>query len=119
MDFYGCWGVYPWLPSGLIIASDIEEGLYVLQPNYMRGAYLEGSVRDASNNQTISGVDVTILGPNQTQQTETFGNFAMGLPTSGTYDVMFSHPLYQSDTVFNVPLQNDSTTFLIAVNVFA
>ena len=40
----------------------------------MRGAYLEGSVRDASNNQTISGVDVTILGPNETTQTETFGN---------------------------------------------
>ena len=49
------WGVYPWLPSGLIIASDIEEGLYVLQPNYVRGAYLEGSIRDASNNQTKMG----------------------------------------------------------------
>ena len=22
----GCWGVYPYLPSGLIIASDIENG---------------------------------------------------------------------------------------------
>ena len=110
--FFGCWGVYPWLPSGLIIASDIEEGLYVLQPNYMRGAYLEGIVRNASNNQTISGVDVTILGQNKTTKTETFGNFAMGLATSGNYHIVFSHPLYQSDTVFNVPLQNDSTTFL-------
>lgn len=110
--FYGCWGVYPWLPSGLIIASDIEDGLYVLQPNYVRGAYLEGDVRDASNNQSISGATITILGPNKTEETSTFGNFAMGLPTSGTYDIMFSHPLYQSDTVFNVPLQNDSTTFI-------
>ena len=110
--FYGCWGVYPWLPSGLIIASDIEDGLYVLQPNYVRGAYLEGDVRDASNNQSISGVTITILGPNKTEETSTFGNFAMGLPISGTYDIMFSHPLYQSDTVFNVPLQHDSTTFL-------
>ena len=107
--FYGCWGVYPWLPSGLIIASDIEDGLYVLQPNYVRGAYLEGDVRDASNNQSISGATITILG--QTKQTSTFGNFAMGLPTSGSYDIV-SHPLYQSDTVFNVPLQNDSTTFI-------
>ena len=74
--------------------------------------FRSGIVRDASNNQTISGVDVTILGPNETSQTKTFGHFAMGLANSGNYDVVFSHPLYQSDTVFNVPLQNDSTTFL-------
>lgn len=28
--FNGCWGVYPWLPSGVIIASDIENGLFIL-----------------------------------------------------------------------------------------
>ena len=112
--FYGCWGVYPWLPSGLIIASDIEDGLYVLQPNYVRGAYLEGDVRDASNNQSISGATITILGPNKTAETSTFGNFAMGLPTSGTYDVMFSHPLYQSDTVFTAGIFSD----LISRNEF-
>src|SRR5690606_39243189 len=45
--FNGCWGVYPYLPSGLIIASDIEEGLYVLNPTYVQGAYLAGTVTDA------------------------------------------------------------------------
>lgn len=30
--FNGCWGVYPWLPSCNIIASDIENGLYILKP---------------------------------------------------------------------------------------
>ncbi len=28
--YHGCWGVYPFLPSGYIIASDISEGLFVL-----------------------------------------------------------------------------------------
>ncbi|MFP5471197.1 MAG: choice-of-anchor B family protein [Bacteroidia bacterium] len=31
--FNGCWGVYPWLPSCNIIASDMENGLYILQPD--------------------------------------------------------------------------------------
>ncbi|MBI3502217.1 MAG: choice-of-anchor B family protein [Bacteroidetes bacterium] len=31
----GCWGVYPYLPSGIIIASDIEQGLFVLNPTYV------------------------------------------------------------------------------------
>lgn len=30
--FHGCWGVWPFLKSGLVIASDISEGLFVLKP---------------------------------------------------------------------------------------
>ncbi len=29
--FFGCWGVYPFLPSGNIIVSDLQTGLYVLR----------------------------------------------------------------------------------------
>ncbi len=28
------WGVYPYLPSGIIVASDIQKGLYILNLNY-------------------------------------------------------------------------------------
>lgn len=30
----GCWGVYPYLPSGNILASDVRHGLFVLKPNF-------------------------------------------------------------------------------------
>lgn len=29
--YYGCWGNYPWLPSGTIIASDMQNGLQLLR----------------------------------------------------------------------------------------
>jgi len=29
--FHGCWGVWPFLPSGVILVSDISEGLFVLE----------------------------------------------------------------------------------------
>ena len=32
--FNGCWGSWPYLPSGNIIASDMEEGLFILGPTY-------------------------------------------------------------------------------------
>ena len=32
-SFNGAWGVYPFLPSGLILLSDINSGLYVLKDN--------------------------------------------------------------------------------------
>ncbi|MAE15486.1 MAG: hypothetical protein CL821_07860 [Crocinitomicaceae bacterium] len=107
----GCWGVYPYLPSGLIIASDIENGFYVLNPDYKRAAYLEGFIMDATSNSPISGVDVEILNNNNnTTSSAVGGDYKMGTLTAGTYDIVFSHPLYQSDTIFQVPLQNDSTT---------
>ncbi len=31
--FGGCWGVYPFLPSGNILASDQSTGLYILRPS--------------------------------------------------------------------------------------
>ncbi|MDG1440550.1 MAG: choice-of-anchor B family protein, partial [Flavobacteriales bacterium] len=109
----GCWGVYPYLPSGLIIASDIEEGLYVLNPDYKRAAYLEGVITDAATNSPISGVDVEILNNNNnTTVSKVGGTYKMGTLQSGSYNVVFSHPLYRSDTINQVVLQNDSITLL-------
>ena len=110
--FFGCWGVYPWLPSGNIIAADIEEGLYVLGPNYVRGAYLKGNVTDAANSSPINGVDVEIMNVNILKSTNILGDYQSGYGASGSYDVVFSHPSYQSDTVYGVTLANDSTTVL-------
>lgn len=34
--YHGAWGVYPFLPSGNFLISDIEGGLFVLTPEYVR-----------------------------------------------------------------------------------
>jgi hypothetical protein len=44
--FHGCWGVWPYLPSGNIIASDISEGLFVMKPKYGVG---EKEIKLANN----------------------------------------------------------------------
>jgi choice-of-anchor B domain-containing protein len=38
----GDWGVYPYLPSGNLLVSDMEEGLFVLTPTYAHAAWLFG-----------------------------------------------------------------------------
>ncbi|MBC8047968.1 MAG: choice-of-anchor B family protein, partial [Fimbriimonadaceae bacterium] len=44
--FNGAWGVYPYFPSGIIAVSDIEEGLFLLQPDYIPACHLKGNVKD-------------------------------------------------------------------------
>ena len=60
--FSGCWGVTPYLPSGLLIANDINSGLYVFDIDYVRAAYLEGTITDIATNNPISNVEINIIG---------------------------------------------------------
>ncbi len=46
--FNGAWGVYPYLPSGIILASDINTGLYVLRDNTTQSAVSELSFSQAT-----------------------------------------------------------------------
>ncbi|MEM6320502.1 MAG: choice-of-anchor B family protein [Bacteroidota bacterium] len=44
--YAGCWGVYPFLPSGNILASDISNGLFVLKPNFTLKNNCNNGVQD-------------------------------------------------------------------------
>lgn len=110
--FNGAWGVYPFLPSGNLLVADIEEGLQVLAPQYVRGCYLEGTVTDSVCGIPLSNVTVQIVGSNYPEQTAFDGQYATGIATAGTYDVTFHKPGYQSLTVQGVSLTNGQLTAL-------
>lgn len=97
--FNGAWGAYPYLPSGLILVTDQSTGLYVIQADYQRAAYLEGEVSDMATGNPINDVQVDILTTNTTDNSNAIGEFATGIATSGTYDVRFSKTGYISQTI--------------------
>ncbi|MBI3502216.1 MAG: choice-of-anchor B family protein [Bacteroidetes bacterium] len=97
------WGVYPFLPSGIIVASDMENGLFVCAPTYIRACYLEGTVTDCNTNAPLNNVNVTIQVTNpqsnsNTDVTDFAGKYAEGVPLAGTYQVIFSRTGYITDT---------------------
>lgn len=108
--FNGCWGVYPWLPSGNIISSDIEKGLHILAPTYQRGCYLEGTVTNINTSAPINGVDITFLGESIIDNTDAIGEYKTGIATAGSYDIIYSHPSYYDDTIFGVSMSNGVIT---------
>lgn len=96
--FNGCWGAYPFLPSGLQLASDISEGLFILQPTYVKPCYYEGLVRDASNLNPLTDVSVTISNYSQTDMSDAQGEFAVGTMTTGSQNVDFYKVAYYPQT---------------------
>lgn len=108
--FNGCWGVYPWLPSGNIIASDIEGGLIILGATYVRGCYLQGNVTDAVTTFPLGAVQVELLTTSGTDMTGIAGDYSTGTPNAGTYDVAFYRPGYERDTAYGVVLTNGNVT---------
>lgn len=108
-SYDGCWGVYPFFPSGNIVAADQTEGLFVLGPTYTQAAYLEGVVTDQSTLNPVDQVDVVISGSNQNELTSSIGFYATGMAAAGSYDVTYSKVGYYPQTV-TVSLQSGIIT---------
>ncbi len=100
--FEGAWGVYPFLPSGNIIISNIEPGeLLVVTPQYKRACYLEGTITDATTSQVLSGARVKINSTDMDKRAESAlsGAYATGQVTTGNFTVTYSKKGYISQTV--------------------
>lgn len=110
--FNGCWGVYPYFPSGLIIASDIENGLYVLGPTYTPASFLVGNVKDSTTSFNIDAVQIDIVSTTTSTNSNILGNYQTGLATAGTYSVSFAKFGYETKTITGVVLSSGNTTTL-------
>lgn len=104
------WGTYPWLPSGLILSSDMQMGLYVFDPAYVRACYLEGTVTEFGSGTPLSGANIEIITESINASADLAGDYATGVATSGSYDVAFSLPGYYPDTAYSVTLTNGVIT---------
>ena len=100
--FNGSWGVYPFFPSGLFIVSDIEEGLFILQPEIISPCYFEGVVRDATDLNVLEGVSVTMENDLQTDLSDQMGEFGIGTVIPGMRSVSFNKAAYYPKTL-NIP----------------
>lgn len=124
--FDGAWGVYPFLPSGTLVVSNIDPGkIIMLSPTYIRACYLEGTITDAVSGASINNVHVEISGGNPQSKTLSGlnGKYATGQLESGSVTVTFSKAGYVPQTLTaelahgEVTLLDVQMTFLGAFSV--
>ena len=87
----GCWGAYPLLPSGLILASDMDNGLFIYEPNYTKAARFEGIVLDSVTKTPVNGAKVILEGLISREiLSDGFGRFKTGTPETGMISLVVS-----------------------------
>jgi len=110
--FNGAWGAWPYLPSGNLLVSDIEEGLFVLGVDYLRAALLEGTVTEFGVGSPLNAVQIEVVGAVLNELTNLFGDYSTGTANEGTYNVIFQKGGYLSQTISGVTLTNGQTEIL-------
>lgn len=99
--FDGCWGVYPYFPSGNIIASNISVGgageLWIVTPNYVRACYLEGKITNALTGLPLANAQIQVLGTSPLLQETSTNNglYKTGQQAEGYYTVRVTKSGYQ------------------------
>lgn len=114
----GCWGAYPFLPSGLILASDMDNGLFIYDPNYTKASRFEGIVLDSMTKTPINGAKITIEGLiNREILSDGFGRFKNGTPETGNISIVASKNGFETKKILkllsnSISLKNDTIYLL-------
>lgn len=108
--FEGAWGAYPYLPSGNILVTDRQTGLWVLDANYIPATYFTGLVKDSVSGSMIVGAELRIVSIGDTLKTSIFGEFSTGYANAGNYQVEVSKQGYQTRTL-NLNLMSGVDTY--------
>lgn len=97
--FNGCWGAYPFLPSMNVLATDIENGLFVLTPTYVQASRVKGNVTEQGSGVNLSGVEVSLSNEPQKDNSNTGGNYGVGTAQVGQSTLSFHKVGYRDTSV--------------------
>lgn len=98
--FNGAWGVYPYLPSGNILVSDMEGGLFIIEADYTPASYITGTVINSETGIPVPEASISIDGfGDASTSTDLFGNFITGIAEEGTITLNIDLYGYESQSV--------------------
>lgn len=106
------WDADPYLPSGILLATAKQEGLFIYEATYSPAARLEGVVRDAVSGVPISEAKVFVLNTFLADSTRTNGVYKTGAANSGLYAIRVEKVGYQTQVKTGINLLSGQTTQL-------
>ena len=94
-NFRGNWGAYPYFPSGLIAASDRDNGLFILNPDYKDAAYADFQVSDSLTGELLFNTELYFSNEKDTVQTDLMAKASKAVTYTGNDTVSVMVEGYQ------------------------
>ncbi|GAB4495667.1 MAG: hypothetical protein OHK0019_25360 [Saprospiraceae bacterium] len=113
----GCWGVYPYFPSGTVVATNItaqgtnDGELWIVTPTYVRACYLEGKITNGATGNPLNNAKIELLTTSTQEFSAANGEFKTGQAQSGLFTARVSKAGFQTVDV-EVLLENGKVTLL-------
>lgn len=104
------WDADPYLPSGIILATAKNEGLFIYQMNYQHAAWLEGAVTDLFSAAPLADAKVFVLNTPNADTTMVDGRYQTGAAQSGSYVVRVERNGYETQVHSNIALNSGTVT---------
>jgi choice-of-anchor B domain-containing protein len=111
----GCWGVYPYFPSGTLVATNIsalgtnDGELWVVTPTYVRACYLEGKITNGATGNPLNAASIELLTTATQEFSNSTGIFKTGQTQAGLFTARVSKAGFQTVEV-EVLLENGIVT---------
>ncbi len=81
--FSGAWGAYPYLPSGNVLVSDMQQGLFVVDVEYTPASRLYGKLVDSITGNPVFGAEVDLFVRGGKRISRFDGSFKYGVADQG------------------------------------
>ena len=98
-NFRGNWGAYPYFPSGLIAASDRDNGLFILQPDYKDLAYADFEVTDSLTGERLFSSEIYLTNDGNILKTNLLAKASKAVTYTGNDTAIVEIEGYQTRTV--------------------
>ncbi|MGH1363043.1 MAG: choice-of-anchor B family protein [Calditrichia bacterium] len=114
---FGNWGMYPYASNGLVVASDMATGLYVLEFNNTTAYKLSGSITDATTNATIEDAWVEIVETSTVSRTNADGVFRTGVGFADNLTLRVGAFGYEFQEIAFTSVPGNSDSITVSLNL--
>ncbi len=94
--YYGCWGAYPYTENGYIYASDMQNGLFILDYEPTFAGWRTGQLFDIDGNE-LANVELISTLNNKSFNTDELGRFNIGFPHGEHHFNVYVDEIYVDD----------------------
>ncbi len=113
--FYGCWGAFPFTENGYVYASDMQNGLYILDHGDIEAGWVNGSIIDIDV--PVPNIEIKSTLNGKSFYSDAVGYYSFGFPQGAQeFEFFLDDELIETRIITILPHQTTSQDIILGVD---